>query len=217
MGGGITMSFINAGLPVVLLETKQDALDRGLATIRRNYQGALRKGTLTEASLAQRLALITPTLDFASLRDVDLVIEAVFENMDVKRQVFETLDGVVQQGAILASNTSALNLDDIAKFTRRPQDVIGLHFFSPANVMRLLEVVRGAKTAKDVLATVMRLSKTIGEGGGGLRGVRRLHRQSHAGSIRRRRSRFDHGRRIAAAGRCGASGIRHGHGPVSGG
>ena len=163
MGGGITMSFINAGLPVVMLETKQDALDRGLATIRRNYQGALRKGTLTEASLAQRLALITPTLDYASLRDVDLVIEAVFENMDVKRQVFETLDGVVQQGAILASNTSALNLDDIAKFTRRPQDVIGLHFFSPANVMRLLEVVRGAKTAKDVLATVMRLSKTIGK------------------------------------------------------
>jgi len=163
MGGGIAMSFINAGLPVVMLETKQDALDRGLATIRRNYQGALRKGTLTEASLTQRLALITPTLDFALLRNVDLVIEAVFENMDVKRQVFETLDGVVQQGAILASNTSALNLDDIAKFTRRPQDVIGLHFFSPANVMRLLEVVRGAKTAKDALATVMRLSKTIGK------------------------------------------------------
>jgi 3-hydroxyacyl-CoA dehydrogenase len=161
MGGGITMSLINAGLPVVLLETKQDALDRGLANIRRNYQGALRKGTLNEASLAQRLTLITPTLDYALLRDVDLSIEAVFESMDVKRQVFETLDGVVRQGAILASNTSALNLDDIAKFTRRPQDVIGLHFFSPANVMRLLEVVRGAKTAKDVLATAMRLSKTM--------------------------------------------------------
>jgi 3-hydroxyacyl-CoA dehydrogenase len=163
MGGGITMSLINAGLPVVMLETKQDALDRGLATIRRNYQGALRKGTLNEARLAQRLALITPTLDFALLQDADLVIEAVFENMEVKRQVFETLDGVVQQGAILASNTSALNLDDIANFTRRPRDVIGLHFFSPANVMRLLEVVRGAKTAKDVLATIMRLSKTIGK------------------------------------------------------
>jgi 3-hydroxyacyl-CoA dehydrogenase len=160
MGGGITMSLINAGLPVVLLETKQDALDRGLANIRRNYQGALRKGALTEAGLEQRLALISPTLDFASLGDVDLVIEAVFENMDVKRQVFESLDKVVRQGAILASNTSALNLDDIAKFTRRPQDVIGLHFFSPANVMRLLEVVRGDKTAKDVLATVMRLAKT---------------------------------------------------------
>jgi 3-hydroxyacyl-CoA dehydrogenase len=161
MGGGITMSAINAGLPVVLLETQQDALDRGLANIRRNYQGALRKGTLNEASLAQRLALITPTLDYAKLRDVDLVIEAVFENMDVKRKVFETLDGTVRQGAILASNTSALNLDEIAGFTRRPQDVIGLHFFSPANVMRLLEVVRGAKTANDVLNTAMRLSKTM--------------------------------------------------------
>src|SRR6202795_418356 len=163
MRGGITMSLINAGLPVVLLETGRDALDRGLANIRRNYQGALRKGTLNEATLAQRLALITPTLDYSTLRDVDLCIEAVFENMEVKRQVFETLDGVIRQGAILASNTSALNLDDIANFTRRPQDVIGLHFFSPANVMRLLEVVRGAKTAKDVLATAMRLSKTMGK------------------------------------------------------
>jgi 3-hydroxyacyl-CoA dehydrogenase len=163
MGGGITMSLINAGLPVVLLETQQDALDRGLANIRRNYQGALKKGKLDEAGLVKRLALITPTLDYASLRDVDLVIEAVFENMDVKRQVFATLDGVIRPGAILASNTSALNLDEIADFTRRPQDVIGLHFFSPANVMRLLEVVRGAKTAKDVLATAMRLSKTMGK------------------------------------------------------
>src|SRR6202051_1927371 len=163
MGGGITMSLINAGLPVVLLETGRDALDRGLANIRRNYQGALRKGTLNEASLAQRLALITPTLDYALLRDVDLSIEAVFESMEVKRQVFETLDGIVRQGAILASNTSALNLNEIANFTRRPQDVIGLHFFSPANVMRLLEVVRGTRTAKDVLAPAMRLSKTMGK------------------------------------------------------
>ena len=163
MGGGITMSLINAGLAVVLLETKQEALDRGLANIRRNYQGALRKGTLSEASLAQRLALITPTLDYAPLRDVDLVIEAVFESMEVKRQVFQNLDGLVRAGAILASNTSALNLDEIANFTRRPQDVLGLHFFSPANVMRLLEVVRGAKTAKDVLATAMRLAKTMGK------------------------------------------------------
>ena len=163
MGGGITMSLINAGLPVVLLETAREALDRGLANIRRNYQGALRKGILNEASLAQRLALITPTLDYALLRDVDLCIEAVFESMAVKRQVFETIDAVIQQGAILASNTSALDLDEIAKFTRRPQDVIGLHFFSPANVMRLLEVVRGAKTAKDVLATAMSLSKSMGK------------------------------------------------------
>jgi 3-hydroxyacyl-CoA dehydrogenase len=163
MGGGITMSLINAGLPVVLLETAQDALDRGLANIRRNYQGALRKGTLNETALAQRLALITPTLEYGLLRDADLVIEAVFESMDVKHKVFETLDAVVRPGAILASNTSALNLDAIASFTKRPQDVIGLHFFSPANVMRLLEVVRGAKTAKDVLATAMQLAKKIGK------------------------------------------------------
>ncbi len=163
MGGGISMSLINAGIPVVLLEMKQEALDKGLATMRRNYGGALKKGTLTEAALEQRMALVSPTLDFSPLKDVDLVIEAVFESMEVKKQVFEKLDQVVQQGAILASNTSALNLDEIAKFTKRPQDVIGLHFFSPANVMRLLEIVRGAKTAKDVLATAMQLAKKIGK------------------------------------------------------
>jgi 3-hydroxyacyl-CoA dehydrogenase len=163
MGGGISMSLINAGIPVVLLEMKQDALDKGLATMRRNYQGALKKGTLTEAALEQRLALVAPTLDYAPLKDVDLVIEAVFESMEVKKPVFEKLDAVVKQGAILASNTSALNLDEIAGFTKRPQDVIGLHFFSPANVMRLLEIVRGAKTAKDVLATAMQLAKKIGK------------------------------------------------------
>ena len=161
MGGGITMSLINAGLPVVMLETKQEALTQGLANIRRNYQGALRKGTLDEAGLEKRLAMITPTLDFALLRDVDLSIEAVFENMEVKREVFHQLDAVLPPGAILASNTSALNLDEIAQFTARPQDVIGLHFFSPANVMRLLEVVRGANTAKDVLATAMQLAKKM--------------------------------------------------------
>jgi 3-hydroxyacyl-CoA dehydrogenase len=163
MGGGISMSLINAGIPVVLLEMKQDALDKGMATMRRNYGGALKKGKLTEAALEQRMSLITPALDYAPLKDVDLVIEAVFESMDVKKQVFEKLDSVVRPGAILASNTSALNLDEIAKFTKRPQDVIGMHFFSPANVMRLLEVVRGAQTAKDVLATVMQLAKKLGK------------------------------------------------------
>jgi len=147
----------------VLLEMKQEALDKGLATMRRNYGGALKKGTLTEAALDQRMGLVTPTLDYAQLKDVDLVIEAVFESMDVKKEVFEKLDQVARQGAILASNTSALNLDQIATFTKRPQDVIGLHFFSPANVMRLLEIVRGAKTAKDVLATAMQLAKKIGK------------------------------------------------------
>ncbi|MGH8295709.1 MAG: 3-hydroxyacyl-CoA dehydrogenase NAD-binding domain-containing protein [Steroidobacteraceae bacterium] len=163
MGGGITMSFINAGLPVTLLETTQEALERGLSTIRRNYQGALRKGSLTEASLEQRLALITPTLRYEALREGDLVVEAVFEDLDVKRQVFERLDEVVKPGAILASNTSTLDIDAIARFTRRPKEVIGLHFFSPANVMRLLEVVRGAQTADDILATAMTLAKTIGK------------------------------------------------------
>lgn len=163
MGGGISMSLINAGIPVVLLEMKQEALDKGLATMRRNYGGALKKGTLTEAALDERMAQVTPTLDYAQLQDADLIIEAVFESMEVKKQVFEKLDQVARPGAILASNTSALNLDEIAKFTKRPQDVIGLHFFSPANVMRLLEIVRGAKTSKDVLATAMQLAKKIGK------------------------------------------------------
>jgi 3-hydroxyacyl-CoA dehydrogenase len=163
MGGGIAMAMINAGIPVVLLEMKQEALDRGLETMRRNYGGALKKGTLTEAALQQRLALVTPTLEFGALQEVDLVIEAVFEDIGVKRQVFEKLDQMMRPGAILASNTSALNIDEIAAFTRRPQDVIGLHFFSPANVMRLLEIVRGARTGKDVLATAMQLAKKIGK------------------------------------------------------
>jgi 3-hydroxyacyl-CoA dehydrogenase len=161
MGGGITMALINAGLPVVLLESSQEALERGLATIRRNYQGALRKGTLTQAALEQRLALITASLEYEPLREVDLTIEAVFEDLEVKRQVFLKLDAVARPDAILASNTSALNLNTIAAFTRRPQDVIGLHFFSPANVMRLLEIVRGAATAHDVLVSAMALAKRI--------------------------------------------------------
>jgi 3-hydroxyacyl-CoA dehydrogenase len=163
MGGGITMNFLNVGLPVVLLELKQEALDRGLATIRRNYENSMKKGKLTAEQVEARLALITPTLSYEGLRDVDLVIEAVFEDMGVKETVFKTLDEVVQAGAILASNTSYLNIDRIAECTKRPQDVLGLHFFSPANVMRLLEVVRGAKTAPDVLATSMALAKTIGK------------------------------------------------------
>jgi len=161
MGGGIAMNFLNAGIPVVLLEMAQAALDKGVATIGKNYDSSRLKGKLSQAQCDQRMALLTPALDYKALRDVDLVIEAVFENMEVKQQVFEKLDQVVQQGAILASNTSYLNIDQIAAFTRRPQDVIGLHFFSPANVMRLLEVVRGAHTAKDVLATSMQLAKTL--------------------------------------------------------
>ncbi|HEX4896659.1 MAG TPA: 3-hydroxyacyl-CoA dehydrogenase NAD-binding domain-containing protein [Solimonas sp.] len=161
MGGGIAMNFANAGLPVHLLEMKQEALDRGLAVIRRNYESAARKGKLTAEQLEQRMALIRPTLSYADIGQADIVIEAVFEDMTVKQKVFEQLDATLKPGAILASNTSTLDLDRIAAFTKRPQDVVGLHFFSPANVMRLLEVVRGARTAKDVMATVMKLAKTI--------------------------------------------------------
>lgn len=161
MGGGIAMAFVDAGLPVVLLETSQAALDKGLDTIRRNYQNSVKKSKLSPAQFDQRMNAITPTLTYDDLHDCDLVIEAVFEHMDVKKQVFEALDAVAKPGAILASNTSALNLNHIAAFTKRPQDVVGLHFFSPANLMRLLEVVRGEHTAPDVMATAMALAKRI--------------------------------------------------------
>ena len=161
MGVGITMNFLSAGIPVTLLEMKQEALDKGVATIRRNYENTMKKGRLTPAQVEERMALVAPTLSFDAFKDADLVVEAVFENLDVKKSVFETLDKVCKPGAILASNTSYLNLDQIAAFTARPADVIGLHFFSPANVMRLLEIVRGAKTAPDVLATCMALARTI--------------------------------------------------------
>ncbi|MGR3905519.1 3-hydroxyacyl-CoA dehydrogenase NAD-binding domain-containing protein [Burkholderia sp. SR8] len=161
MGGGIAMNFVNAGLPVTLLETKQEALDRGLATIRKNYDAQVKKGKLTQQKLDARMALITPTLSYDDLKDADLIVEAVFEELGVKEQVFGRLDAVAKPGAILASNTSTLDVDKIAAFTKRPQDVVGMHFFSPANVMKLLEVVRGAQTAKDVLATVMAVAKKI--------------------------------------------------------
>jgi 3-hydroxyacyl-CoA dehydrogenase len=161
MGGGITMNFLNAGIPVTLLEMKQEALDKGLATIRKNYEASARKGRLSAQQIEERMALVRPTLSYDDLRDADMAIEAVFEDISVKEAVFKRLDEVMKSGAILASNTSTLDLNKIADFTRRPQDVVGTHFFSPANVMKLLEVVRGAKTAKDVLATVMGLARKI--------------------------------------------------------
>jgi 3-hydroxyacyl-CoA dehydrogenase len=161
MGGGITMNFLNAGIPVTLLETRQEALDRGIATIRRNYEGTAKKGRMTAEQVEQRMAMIRPTLSYADIAQADIVVEAVFEDMAVKQTVFETLDATMKPGAILASNTSTLDVDRIAAFTKRPQDVIGTHFFSPANVMRLLEVVRGKATGKDVLATTMALAKKI--------------------------------------------------------
>ena len=161
MGGGISMNFLNAGIPVKILEMKQEALDKGLAIIEKNYQAQVKKGKLKEDKLAQRMALLTSTLNYEDLKDADLVIEAVFEEMGVKETVFKKLDEVMKPGAILASNTSTLDVNAIAAFTQRPQDVVGLHFFSPANVMKLLEVVRGAATAKDVMATVMGVAKKI--------------------------------------------------------
>jgi 3-hydroxyacyl-CoA dehydrogenase len=161
MGGGIAMNFLNAGIPVVLLEMQQAALDRGVAIIKRNYEARMKKGKLKQRQLDERMALLQTTLSYDDLKDADLIIEAVYEEMGVKEQVFRKLDEIAKPGAILASNTSTLNVDRIAGFTSRPQDVLGMHFFSPANVMRLLEVVRGAKTGKDVLATVMTVAKKI--------------------------------------------------------
>jgi 3-hydroxyacyl-CoA dehydrogenase len=161
MGGGIAMAFANAAIPVTLLEPKQEALDRGLETIRKNYGATVSKGRLSELEMARRMARLSTTLAYDAIRDADLVIEAVFEDLAVKESVFRRLDEVMKAGAILATNTSTLDVNRIAAFTRRPQDVVGMHFFSPANVMRLLEVVRGASTSKEVLATVMKLAKTI--------------------------------------------------------
>jgi 3-hydroxyacyl-CoA dehydrogenase len=161
MGGGIAMNFANAGIPVVLLEVKQEALDKGLATIRKNYESSAKKGKLTAAQVEERLRLVRPTLSYSDVAQADIVTEAVFEDMGVKEGVFRALDEVMKPGAILATNTSTLDVNRIAGFTRRPQDVIGTHFFSPAHVMKLLEVVRGAKTGKDVLATVMDLAKKL--------------------------------------------------------
>ena len=161
MGGGIAMNFLNAGIPVKMLEMKQDALDRGIATIRKNYESQVKKGKLKQDKYDQRMSLLTTTLSYDDLSGADMVIEAVFEEIGVKEAVFKELDRVMKPGAILASNTSTLDVDKIASFTKRPEDVVGLHFFSPANVMKLLEVVRGAKTAKDVMATVMGVAKKI--------------------------------------------------------
>ncbi|HLR17414.1 MAG TPA: 3-hydroxyacyl-CoA dehydrogenase NAD-binding domain-containing protein [Alcanivoracaceae bacterium] len=190
MGGGIAMNFANAGIPVKILEQQQEALDRGLSVVRANYEGSAKRGRITAEQVEERMALIEPTLNYDDLADVDLVIEAVFENMDVKKQVFTKLDEVCKPGAILATNTSTLDVNRIASFTKRPEDVVGMHFFSPANVMKLLENIRGEKTADDVLATVMALSRRIGKVGvlvgvcHGFVGNRMLHqRQAEANKL----------------------------------
>ena len=161
MGGGIAMNFMNAGISVKMLEMKQEALDKGVATIRGNYEAQVKKGKLKQDKYEQRMALLSTTLSYDELNGTDMAIEAVFEEIGVKEKVFKELDRVMKPGAILASNTSTLDVNQIAAFTQRPQDVVGLHFFSPANVMKLLEVVRGATTAKDVMATSMAVAKKI--------------------------------------------------------
>ncbi|MEQ9642869.1 MAG: 3-hydroxyacyl-CoA dehydrogenase NAD-binding domain-containing protein [Alphaproteobacteria bacterium] len=163
MGGGISMNFANAGIPVTIVETSQEALDRGLGVIRKNYENTAKTGRISSDDVETRMGLITGTLDFNALSKPDIVIEAVFENMDLKKEIFAKLDGVAKPGAVLASNTSYLNVDEIASATKRPQDVVGMHFFSPANVMKLLEVVRGEKSAKDTIATAMGIGKAIGK------------------------------------------------------
>jgi 3-hydroxyacyl-CoA dehydrogenase len=163
MGGGISMNFLSAGIPVTIVEMKQDALDRGVGVMRKNYENTAKRGRLTLEQVETNMGLLTPSLNLEDLTDCDLVIEAVFENMDVKKELFGKLDKIVKKGAILASNTSYLNIDEMAQMTSRPEDFIGLHFFSPANVMKLLEIVRGDKTQKDVIATSMALAKTIGK------------------------------------------------------
>src|SRR5919199_4782689 len=161
MGGGIAMSFANAGIPVTITDATREALERGLGRIRENYAGTVQKGRLKQEDMDKRMALIQPTTDLNAVRDADIIVEAVFERMDVTQDLFRKLDGIAKQGAILATNTSTLDVNQIAAATKRPQEVGGTHFFSPANVMRLLEVVRAEKTAKDVLATTMKLGKTL--------------------------------------------------------
>jgi 3-hydroxyacyl-CoA dehydrogenase len=190
MGGGISMNFLSAGIPVTIVEMGQEALDRGTGLMRKNYEASAAKGRFTQDQVDKAMGLLKPTLDFEALADCDLIIEAVYENMDVKKEVFGRLDKIAKPGAILASNTSYLNIDEIASVTSRPDHVLGMHFFSPANVMRLLEVVRGEKTAKPVIATVMQLARKIGKIAAlvgvchGFVGNRMLHqRQREAGKL----------------------------------
>jgi 3-hydroxyacyl-CoA dehydrogenase len=165
MGGGIAMSFANARIPVVVTEGEQAALDRGMATIRKNYESTVSKGRMSAEDAEARLALIEPTLDFDRVADADIVIEAVFENMDLKKDIFTRLDALCRPDAIMATNTSSLDVNEIAATTSRPQQVVGTHFFSPANVMKLLEIVRGEKTSPEVLATTLTLAKRLGKVG----------------------------------------------------
>ena len=214
MGGGISMNFLSAGIPVTIVEMAQDALDRGTGVMRKNYEATAAKGRMTGEQVEQAMGALKPTLDFDALADCDLIIEAVFEKMEVKKEIFGRLDKIAKPGAILASNTSYLNVDEIAASTSRPQDVVGLHFFSPANVMKLLEVVRGAKTAPDVLVTAMAARQEDQEGRGRRRRLPRLHRQPHADAAPGRGDQAAARRRDARTDRPRPCRIRHADGAV---
>jgi 3-hydroxyacyl-CoA dehydrogenase len=208
MGGGISMAFANAGIAVTIVEVDQEPLDRGLAVVKKNYMRSVKSGRFTEEKVEQLLGLITGSLDMNDFADCDLVIEAVYENLALKKEIFEKLDGICKQGAILATNTSGLDVDEIAAVTKRPEDVIGLHFFSPANVMRLLEIVRADKTAKDVLATCVKMAKAIRKVGVG------LHRQPDAGRLHARGGFDDPRRRHTCSGGQGGLRFRNADGTV---
>jgi 3-hydroxyacyl-CoA dehydrogenase len=201
MGGGIAMNFANVGIPVKVLEVNDEALQKGLSVIQKNYARMVQGGRITQAQMDERMGLIQGTTDYAALAHADVVIEAVYENLDLKKQIFKKLDETMKPGAILASNTSALDIDQMAAMTKRPQDVVGMHFFSPANVMQLLEVVRGEKSAKPTIATAMALGKTIDKIPVLSRNERGLHRQSHARRLHATGGRNHSAGRVAGAGR----------------
>ena len=179
MGGGIAMNYANSGIPVRVKETSQEALDRGMAPSAATTEATVAKGRLTQQAMDQRLSLITPQLTYDGFNEADIITEAVFENMAVKKQIFAEIDSIAKPGCILASNTSSLNIDEIASATGRPESVIGTHFFSPANVMKLLEVVRGKATSDQVIITAMALGQKTRQSGGARRQLPRLHRQPH--------------------------------------
>ena len=200
MGGGITMSFLNVGIPVTVLELDQTALDRGMGVIKRNYDIQVQRGRMTAGQVDERMGLLRGTTQFEDLGKADVIIEAIYENIDVKVDTFKKMEAVGKPGAILASNTSGLDIDKMAQATTRPESVIGLHFFSPANVMRLLEVVRGTQTSKETIATAMKLGKQLKKNCGIIRQCARLYRQPYAGRV------YPPGRRNHLAGRHTLSG-----------
>ena len=214
MGGGIAMNFLSAGIPVTILEMKQEALDRGTGVMGKNYEGNVKRGRISEEQAKAAMDRLSTTLDYADLSDCDLVIEAVFEDMNVKKKVFGQLDEHVKEGAILASNTSYLNVDEIAQATKRPGYVLGMHFFSPANVMKLLEVVRGAENAEGRARHGDGAVEEDRQGRGCRRRLRRLHRQPYAQPPPAGGEQDDHGGREALGHRPRIRRVRLSHGPV---